>query len=269
MKIFFNQNCVEEEELFVDYTEKSYFSGDYVTAFCWFFQNKLLFWEDVYFQLMSSMRKMRMKIPLSYTPEMFENKIKSLSDELLLSKGRIKITVFRHYPQEPSFSIEFLPYKDFFSDSGNEIDVYKEIPVFPDLLSAISVFHPVNTVAAQYAVENDLQDVLLLNHEKRIARSIYGNIFLIQDNIILSNPTAEGALLSALKKNFLIFLRKKTDFIYREEPISPFLTQSASELFILSDEKGIIPVTKIRKTILKRDEIHLLTKKFIGFALDE
>ncbi|MDR2123118.1 MAG: aminotransferase class IV [Flavobacteriaceae bacterium] len=268
MKIIFNQNCIEEEDLFVNYTKKNYFSGDFVAGFCWFFQNKFLFWEDVYFQLMASLRKMRIKIPLSYTPEMFESQLRLLSDEMHISEGRIKITVFRDPEQDTSFIIEFLPHQNFLSDTENEIDIYKEILIYPNLLSSISVFHPIDTVALQYVRENDLQEVILLNHEKRIARSISGNIFLIQDNNIYSNPASEGALISVLKKNFISFLREKTDFIYREENISPFLTQSADELFILSDEKGILPVTKNRKTIFKKNIIPSLTKKFIGYALD-
>ncbi len=268
MKIIFNQKSIEEEKLFIDYTKKNYFSGDFVNAFCWYFQSELLFWEDVYFQLMASMRKMRISIPLSYTPELFEKQIKLLAEELSLSQGRIKITVFRDISEEPSFIIEFLPYQDFFSSTENEIDVYKEISVFPTLLSTISIFNPINPVAEQYAKENNLQELILLNHEKRIARAISGNIFLIHENVIYSNSTEEGAFISVLKKNFIRFLREKTDYIYREEPLSPFQTQSATELFILSDEKGIIPVTKIRKTTFKTEVTHLLTKKFIGFALE-
>ncbi len=270
MKIIFNKEIIEEGHLLINYTKKNYFSGNFINAFCWFFQNKLLFWEDVYFQLMASMRKMRISIPLSFTPEMFEQQIKLLSDELQLSQGRIKITVFGgDIPEEPSFTIEFMPYQDFFSSAENEIDIYKEIFIFPTLLSAISVFNPVNPVAEHYAKENDLQELILLNYEKRIARTLSGNIFLIRDTILYSTPTEEGAFISVLKKFFIQFLREKTDYIYREEHISPFQTQSADELFILSDEKGIIPVTKIRKTSFKTEITHSLTKKFIGFALEK
>jgi branched-chain amino acid aminotransferase len=269
MKIIFNQDCIEKEKLFINYTEKNYFSGDVVNAFCWMFQNKLLFWEEVYFQLMASMRKMRMEIPLSYTPEMFENQIRLLSEELNFNKGRVKLTVFRNFKEQPSFIVEFLPYRDFFTHTEKEVDVYKEILVYPNLLSALYIFHPINHTASQYTRENNLDDVILLNHEKRIARTVSGNIFLIRDNNIYSNPTSEGAFISVLKKNFILFLRKKTDFIYKEETLSPFSTQSAHELFILSDEKGIIPIAKSRKTVFKKDISHSLTKKFIGFALEQ
>ena len=272
MKIIFNQDCLEEKELLINYSSKNYFSGDLVNAYGWYFQSKLLFWEDIYFQLMASLRKMRISIPLSYTPEMFEKQIKLLFNELHLSQGRYKITVFSNPDSSdiPSFIIESLAYKDFFTLTVNEMDVYKEIPVCPTLISPLSVFHPVNRIAKQYARENDLQELILLNQEKRIARSISGNIFLMTDSTtIYSNSVAEGALLSPLKKNFITFLREKTEYVYREENISPFQTQSALEVFILSDEKGIIPVTKIRKNTFSSEQTRLLTKKFIGYALEQ
>lgn len=267
MKVIFNQEIIKEKDLLIGYNQKNYFSGDFVNVYCWIFQHRLIFWEDVYFQLMANMRKMRISIPMSYTPQMFENQIKLLCKENEIYKGCTKITVFRNL-NTPSFIIEFLPYKDFFISAENKMEVYKDIIISPSLLSAISIFHPINLIADQYAKENQLQEVILLNGEKRISRSIFGNIFLVNNNVILSNPNSEGAFISCLKKNFLIFLRQKTEFIYKEECISPFQTQSANEIFILSDQKGIIPINKIRKTTFNTEITHYLAKKFIGYALN-
>ena len=269
MKLIFNHHIVNSEDLLIKYTERDLFSGDYVQAFCWFFQKKLLFGEDVYLQLMASMRKMRMKIPQNFTPELFENEIYTLLEENQAEQGTVKITVYRKTESEVDYFIEILPYKNFLEVQDNELDIYKEIPVFPNLLSGIYIFHPVNLPAQKYAQENDLQEVILLNHEKNIARSISGNIFMIRDNMIFSNPASDGAFLSTLKKNFIAFLREKTDSIYREETLSPFQTQSAQEIFILSEEKGAIPVTKIRKNLFSTSQTQILIKKFVGYAFDK
>ncbi|MCO6565334.1 MAG: aminotransferase class IV [Apibacter sp.] len=270
MKVIFNQKCIEENQLLVSYTENDYFSGDYVNGFCWLFQNKILYWECAYFQLMASMRKMRIDIPLSFTPELFESQIRILSKEWGISEGRIKITVYRNLQDHhPSFIIKFLSHKNFFVSTENEIDIYKEIFIYPNLLSELLIFHPINSIAKQYSKENGLQDVMLLNNEKRIARSVLGNIFLIRDNMIVTPPTTEGATLSVLKKNYIVFLREKTNYIYKEEPISPFEIQFADEFFILSDENGIMPINQFRKKSFKKDKTSLLTKKFIGYSLEQ
>ncbi|MDR3272319.1 MAG: aminotransferase class IV [Flavobacteriaceae bacterium] len=267
MKIIFNHQAIDEENLLIKYTEHSLFSGDYVQAFCWFFQKKLLFWEDVYFQLMASMRKMRMEIPQNFTPELFEKEIVDLINENLSTQGTVKITVFRKSDSAVDYVSEILPYKNFIELQDNELDIYKEINIFPNLLSGIYIFQPVNLPARKYAQENDLQEVIILNDKKNIARAVSGNIFMIQNNEIRSNPPFDGAFLSSLKKNFITFLREETDYIYREETLSPFQTQSVQEIFILSDEKGVIPVTKIRKTTFSTDRTLFLVKKFIGYAV--
>ena len=269
MKIIFNQNCIEENQLVINYTENNYFSGDFVNGFCWLFQNKLLYWEYVYFQLMASMRKMRIDIPLAFTPELFEDQIKILSEKLNTTEGRVKITIYRNIQNHPpSFIIQILPHKNFFITTENEVDVYKEILIYPNLLSDLLIYQPLNSIAEQYARENELQDVILLNSEKRIARSVLGNIFLIQDNMIVSPPTTEGAIQSVLKKNYILFLREKTNYIFKEAPISPFEAQSADEFFILSDENGLLSLTRLRKKVFKKDQTRLLTKKFIGYSLE-
>jgi branched-chain amino acid aminotransferase len=268
MKVIFNQKCIEENQIVIKYTENNYFSGDFVNGFCWLFQSKILYWEYTYFQLMASLRKMRIDIPLTFTPELFESQIKILSEKLLISEGRVKITIYRNLKDSPpSFIIKFLSHKNFFINNDNEVDIYKEILVYPNLLSDMLIFQPINSIAKKYAKENNLQDVMLLNNEKRVARSISGNIFLIQDNMIVTPPSTEGATLSVLKKNFILFLREKTNYIHKEEPISPFEAQSADEFFILSDENGITPITRFRKKTFKKDKISFLTKKFIGYSL--
>ena len=44
------------------------------------FNNRPLFWEAHYFRLMASMRIMRMKIPMKFTPEFLEAEIMDLID---------------------------------------------------------------------------------------------------------------------------------------------------------------------------------------------
>lgn len=269
MAIIFNQEYLEEGSVFFNNTKKSIFSGYYVNSFCWLFQGDLIFWEDTYFQLMASLRKMRMEIPISFTPEMFKSQILLLSEKLSLSNGLAKISAFRDDSKNEklSFIIELIDKNFLTSCKEGEIDFFKEILIYPNLLSAIEIFHPINEVASQYAKENEMVDVILLNNEKRIARSIKGNIFLIKENIIYSPPISEGAMISSIRKNFIPFLREKTNYIYKEEAMSPFTVQSSDEVFILGDKTGTISILKSRKNSFSIHQTELLMKKFIGYAV--
>ncbi len=89
------------------------------------------------------------------------------------------------------------------------MDLIKEINVNTNLLSNIHVHSPENIYAGIYASENDLDDVILLNPNKRIARTSQGNILLLTDNTLRIPKHTEGAYISPLLESFVTFLDKK------------------------------------------------------------
>ena len=76
-----------------------------------------------------------------------------------------------------------------------ELDLIKEISVNNNVLSNIRAHSPENVYASIYANENDLDEVILLNPEKRIARTISGNLLLLEENTIKIPKQSEGCLL--------------------------------------------------------------------------
>ena len=130
--------------------------------------------------------------------------------------------------------------------SDIEIDVIKEISVNTNLLSNIRVHSPENVYASIYANENDLDDVILLNPEKRIARTVLGNLLLLEENVIKVPKQTEGAYISPLMENFVTFVFKNNLATIEEAELSAFESQKAEEILMISDEKGVFSVTKIR-----------------------
>ena len=97
------------------------------------------------------------------------------------------------------------------------MDLIKEINVNTNLLSNIHVHSPENIYAGIYASENDLDDVILLNPNKRIARTSQGNILLLTDNTLRIPKHTEGAYISPLLESFVTFLDKK-DWLFWKKP---------------------------------------------------
>ncbi|MGZ5192683.1 MAG: aminotransferase class IV, partial [Kaistella sp.] len=122
----------------------------------------------------------------------------------------------------------------------------KEINVNTNLLSNIRVHCPENIYAEIYAKENDLDDVILLNPNKRIARSIFGNLLFLEGNVIRIPKQIEGAYISPLMENFVTFVHKHQLAEIIESEMIAFESQKAEEILMISDEKGIFSVTKIR-----------------------
>ena len=241
------------------YNNRAFLYGDGVFETVKIINNRVLFLEDHYFRLMSSMRILRMEIPMNFTMEYFEEQIKLVVNTNNYSDAvRARITVYRnpggYYLPETntiSFLIHSLPIENkFYSINSNEyeVDLYKDIYVSKQLLSTLKTTNKViNITASIYAKENDLQNCLLLNEDKNVVEAVQGNVFMLMDNKLITPPISEGCLNGIMRKQILAIVKKMDNIEVVEEAISPFDLQKANELFITNVIKGIQPITKYRK----------------------
>ncbi|WP_418219375.1 aminotransferase class IV [Chryseobacterium glaciei] len=229
--------------------------GDAVKVSFFVREGKLIMDEECYFYLMASMRKMRMNIPLTYTLEFFQSLFqKDIIEGKGILNGIINFQVFRNSDgvtlskSSISYFYEVDEMDDILSvfQRPLELDIIKEINVNNNLLSNIRVHSPENIYGGIYAQENDLDDVILLNPNKRIARSTSGNLLFLEGNVIKIPKQSEGAYISPLLENFVTFLHKNNLADTQEHEIIAFESQKAEEILMISDEKGIFSVGKIR-----------------------
>lgn len=209
--------------------------------------------EECYFYLMASMRKMRMAIPLSYTLEFFQN---LFSTEVINKNFREGIISFFVYRNNGEGLLSKNEVNYYFEANGEysvlklqrtlELDLIKEISINANVLSGIHVHCPENIYAEVYAAENDLDDIIFLNPNKRIARSIYGNLLFLEGEVIKIPKQSEGAFVSPLMESFVTFIHQNKMAQIEESELIAFQSQKAEEIVMISDAKGIFPVTKIR-----------------------
>ena len=234
---------------------RAFLLGDAVKVSFFVRNSQLIMDEECYFFLMASMRKMRMNIPLTYTLEFFQNLFnKKVIKEREITNGIINFLVYRNSDgvtlskSTISYFFEVDEMDDVLAvhDRPLELDIIKEINVNNNLLSNIRVHCPENIYAGIYAQENDLDDVILLNPNKRIARSTSGNLLFLEGDVIKVPKHSEGAYISPLLENFVTFLHKNKLGDIQEHEIIAFESQKAEEILMISDEKGIFSVKKIR-----------------------
>ena len=232
---------------------RSFLYGDSVWVSFFVRNGQLIMAEESYFFLMASMRKMRLNIPLSYTLEFFQELFQKEVLGKGIQNGIIQLMAYRKQEDKPlpksetAFYFEIEESNDILDIKGNiELDLIKEINVNANLLSNIRVHSAENIYAEIYAKENDLDDVILLNPNKKIARSIFGNLLFLQDNVIKIPKQTEGAYISPLMENFVTFVHKNKLAEIEEAEIIAFESQKAKEILRISDEKGIHLVSKIR-----------------------
>ncbi|PZU25301.1 MAG: aminodeoxychorismate lyase [Chryseobacterium sp.] len=234
---------------------RAFLAGDAVKVSFFVRDAKLIMDEECYFFLMASMRKMRMNIPLTYTLEFFQSLFqKEIIDQKGIQNGIINFQVFRNNDgitlskSSISYFYDVTETDDVLAVNKRplELDLIKEINVNNNLLSNIRVHSPENIYGEIYAQENDLDDVILLNPNKRIARTTSGNLLFLEGNVIKVPKQTEGAYISPLMENFVTFLHKNNLADIQEHEIIAFESQKAEEILMISEEKGIFSVGKIR-----------------------
>jgi branched-chain amino acid aminotransferase len=238
---------------------RAFLYGDAVFETVKIINNKILFLEDHYFRLMSSMRVVRMEIPMNFTMEYFEEQILSLvKNNSLSNSARARITVYRndggyYLPQNNTISflihaiaLETTLYS--IDQKEYEVDLYKDFYVTKQLLSSIKTTNRIiNITGSIYANENGLDNCILLNDSKNVVEALQGNIFMLLGNKLITPPVSEGCLNGVMRKQILGLAKKIENIEVVEEAISPFDLQKADELFITNVIKGIQPITRYRK----------------------
>ena len=221
---------------------------------------KIFFLEEHYLRLMSSMRILRMEIPMNFTMEYIEDQmVKTIKvNDFQAQPVRVRLTVFRKngglYTPETnnvSFLIEVKAlHAPFYiiEDATYEVELFKDFYVNPDMLSTLKTNNKIlNVVGSIFAKENKYQNCLLLNTNKSVVEALNGNLFLVKGNVIKTPPISDGCLNGILRNKLIAILAIIEDFTLIEESISPFELQKADELFITNAIVGIQPITKYRK----------------------
>lgn len=232
---------------------RAFLFGDAVKVSFFMRNGQLILAEECYFFLMASMRKMRMNIPLNYTFDFFRELIVEQVLEQGVMNAVVHFMAYRNADDHPlpksgtSFYFEVQEVDDVLALKPEiELDMIREISVNTNLLSNIRVHCPENVYAEIYARENDLDDVILLNPQKRMARTRFGNLLLLHNNVIRVPKQSEGAYISPLMESFITFVHKNNLAEIEQEEMIAFETQKADEILMISDEKGVFPVGKIR-----------------------
>ena len=270
--INFNGTIVSEDANILTHN-RAFLYGDGVFETVKIINNKILFLEDHYFRLMSSMRVVRMEIPMNFTMEFLEEQILILVNKNgLTSSSRARITVYRNdggYYLPQNNTISFLIYAVAVENTlysiekkEYEVDLYKDFYITKQLLSSIKTTNKIiNITGSIFANENGLDNCLLLNDSKNIIEALQGNIFMLMGNKLITPPVSEGCLNGIMRKQILSLAKKIENLDVVEEVISPFDLQKADELFLTNVIKGIQPITQYRKkTFTTKISLELLEK---------
>ena len=269
--INYNENYINKSGS--DLLNRGFLYGDSVFESIRIVNNKIIFWEDHYMRLMSSMRIIRIEIPQSYTPDFFKVQITNTFSKVNSSfTGRVRLTIFRdgggYYAPEllsPSFIINcsVIDSEEFYlKDSEFKVDLFKDYYIQNDLLSNLKTNNKlINVLAGIYANENNLDNCILLNNKKNVTEFLNGNLFIVRENKIITPDLDSGCLKGIMRKKIIEYVKLIPEFSIEETVISPFDLLSANEIWLTNSISGIITVTNYRNKSFSND----VAKIFIDF----
>ena len=258
MKFIFNGNFFDEADALFGKINRAFLYGDYISESVKVANGNPLLWEEHYFNLMASMRIFRMKIPMNFTQEFFEDEIRKLLKENQVSNAKVQIIVYRNADRDDqltqssvSFLIEILEENNsaeyVWRNQPSEIEIFKDYTVNPSFFTQVNSHKPEEIIARAFMQENEYDDLVLLNPDKRIARTILGIPFLIQGNHIKTPKIEEGGIRSVTRNHLCKLIANSENFTLEETEIFPFELQKTDEVFICLESEGIFSIHQNRK----------------------
>lgn len=236
---------------------RGFLYGDAVFETIKILDNKILFLEEHYFRLMSSMRIIRMEIPMDFTLDFFEKELLKTTQALNLSNARVRLTVYRsgngkYLPKTRTigYIISAENTHSIYENStlNYEIELFKDFHISKHLLSTLKTTNRlINITASIFAEENNYQNCFLVNDDKNIVEAINGNVFVVKGNVIATPPVNDGCINGIMRKKIIELIQKDETLQFEERSISPFEIQKADEVFITNVIQGIQSITKYRK----------------------
>ena len=267
-----NGQIYANDDAFISIFNTSLIFGDLIFENIIVSRNKVLFYEDHYFNLLSSMRILKIKIPMSFTPEFLEKQLLSLyaksgfvDDNILMRilicnnvASKVNPNSVKYYiydTQKINYSsINFEKYT---------LDVFKDYFKNTGLLSNLTTNNQlIQRIGLRYCQENDFNDCVILNNSKTISESLNGNIFMVMNDKVFTPPLNDGSNNNVIRTKIIELINNDIEgFDVIEQSLSVFDIQKSDELFISNINFGIQPVRKFRKKVFTDEITSLIMNK--------
>lgn len=101
-----------------------------------------------------------------------------------------------------------------------------------------------NVLAVQQAVARGADDAILCNSAGEVAEGATSNVFAVLGDELVT-PHLEAGLLAGITREVVCELATNAGFTVRERTLLPDQLRQASEVFLTSSVRGVMPVTRL------------------------
>jgi branched-chain amino acid aminotransferase len=126
-----------------------------------------------------------------------------------------------------------------------------------------------NILAKIEALDNDVPEAVMYNHEGYVAEATGDNVFIVKDGVIYTPPVEAGAL-GGITRRIVIRLAKKEKLEVVEKNLTRFDLYVCDEFFLTGTAAEVIGVVEIDRRVIGDGRpgpvTRLLRKKFFKYA---
>jgi len=231
-------------------------------------KGKILLWETHYFRIIAALRRHRFIIPMGFTMEYLKNEIQKTLEQTP-TQEEDHLIYFKFIKNQTGvyfiISVDGIPSFAPPAKVSFALDLYKEEWVPSGFFSNLSSTNQtLRQIAKAYALENGLEDCVLLNDHKNLVETTSGSLYLVQGNTILTPHLESGCQDFVIRSAFNQWIGKEqSEYSLIEQAINPFELQKSEEIVLLSIEHGAQYVTHYRKTTYLQKKVSSIFEKFL------
>ncbi|MHC4585226.1 MAG: branched-chain-amino-acid transaminase [Planctomycetota bacterium] len=240
------------------------------------------------FELMAHIRRLydsakAIRLDISMSPEKLISAVEKTVEENGVIDGYIRLVVTR--------GIGTLGLNPFICEKSSVIIIADNIQLYPEelyetgmkVISATTVRnHPLaippqvkslnylnNILAKIEALDYEVPEAIMYNHEGYVAEATGDNVFIVRDGVILT-PPAEAGSLEGITRSVVISLAKEDNLEVVEKNLTRFDLYVCDEFFLTGTAAEVIGIVEIDGRIIGNGKpgpiTKLLRKKFFEYA---
>lgn len=271
----FNGKIYKNDKLLISPNNRSFRYGDgcFETMKC--IKGQIVLEKNHFERLSTTVQALKFKDADYFTSPKFKEEILELVKKNGQSKlARIRVTIARGdgglydvIHQHPNYLIQtwdLNPTNNGLNENGLVLDIYKDARKVCDSYSHLKSNNFLcYALAALWAKERKLNDVLLLNPYHKIADATIANVFIVKDGLI-KTPALDQGCVSGITRKYLLQQLKAEGIPVEETEITPEEVLEASEVFLTNAIYGIRWVKQVGNSNYTQKLAPMLHQKFLA-----
>ena len=118
-----------------------------------------------------------------------------------------------------------------------------------------------NVLANQYAVEQGVREVFMINRDGFITEGSHSNSYMVDKNGTLITHPANDFILNGVRRINVMRICKELGIKVEERPFTLEELYNGSEAFMTSANTNILPVTKVNDTVIGTGKVGAVTTR--------